>query len=59
MHYAVGKKKWIEEKRGIRQDIENENVWVLEHDGKVIGTGSLGENRIERLYVLPAFNCLL
>lgn len=45
----------LHDERGIRQDIENENVWVLEHGGKVIATGSLGENRIERLYVLPEF----
>lgn len=40
---------------GIREDINNENVYVLLKDGKLIGTGTKKENHITRVYVLPEF----
>ncbi len=39
----------------IQADIQAGNVWVLRVDGRTIGTGSIEENNITRLYVLPEF----
>lgn len=39
----------------IRRDIENNNVYLLEVDGKPVGTGSIHENEIGRVFVLPEF----
>jgi len=36
-------------------DIQAGNVWVLLVDGRIIGTGSIEENNITSLYVLPEF----
>lgn len=41
------------DKERILGDIQKGNVWVLVRGGKIIGTGSVEENRIDRLYVLP------
>lgn len=39
----------------ISQDILEGKVWVLRLDGRIIGTGSLEEEHITRVYVLPEF----
>ncbi|SHH76421.1 Ribosomal protein S18 acetylase RimI [Sporobacter termitidis DSM 10068] len=40
---------------GILEDIERGRVYVFSAGGAVIGTGSVKENEIYRLFVLPAF----
>lgn len=37
----------------IRRDIKNSNVYLLEVDGKPVGTGSISDNEIGRVFVLP------
>lgn len=37
----------------IKADIERKNVWVLLCDGKLVGTGSMEDNHVARVYVLP------
>ncbi len=39
----------------ILRDIEKSNVYVLEADGLIVGTGSFEENHVTRLYVLPEY----
>ena len=39
----------------IKEDIKNENVYVLLRYGNIIGTGTKKENHITRVYVLPEF----
>ena len=39
----------------IGEDIENGNVYVILENNKIIGTGSIKENHITRVYVLPEF----
>lgn len=39
----------------VMKDIVDGNVWVLVHDGQVIGTGSMEENHITRVYILPEY----
>lgn len=39
----------------INEDIQKRNVYVLLEDHKIIGTGTVKENYITRVYVLPAF----
>ena len=36
-------------------DIKNENVYVILENNKIIGTGTITENHITRVYVLPEF----
>lgn len=43
------------DKRRIQQDIQNGNVRAPVQDKKIIRTGSVEENRIDWLYVLPEF----
>ena len=42
-------------KERVLPDIQAGNVWVLQLDGRIIGTGSIEENHITRFYVLPEF----
>lgn len=37
----------------ILRDIKNNNVYLLEVDGKPVGTGSISNNEIGRVFVLP------
>jgi GNAT superfamily N-acetyltransferase len=37
----------------ILRDIKNNNVYLLEVDGKPVGTGSISDNEIGRVFVLP------
>lgn len=39
----------------ILRDIKNNRVYLLEVDGKPVGTGSISDNEIERVFVLPQF----
>lgn len=39
----------------IRKDIENGNVFVLLEENEIIGTGTVIENHITRVYVLPGY----
>ncbi|MCM1314867.1 MAG: GNAT family N-acetyltransferase [Alistipes senegalensis] len=39
----------------IRQDITDNNVYLLEDDNKFIGTVTVNDNEINRLYVLPKY----
>lgn len=39
----------------IGADIENGNVYVILENNKIIGTGTIKENNITRVYVLPEF----
>ena len=39
----------------IGADIENGNVYVILENNKIIGTGTIKENYITRVYVLPEF----
>lgn len=43
------------DKERIGEDIENGNVYVLLENHKLIGTGTIKENHITRVYVLPDF----
>ena len=38
----------------IRKDIEEGNVYLLNDDGKTIGTVTINDNEINRLFVLPS-----
>ena len=42
-------------KENISEDIKNENTYVLLENSKIIGTGTIKENHITRVYVLPDF----
>lgn len=42
-------------KENIGEDIENGNVYVLLENSKIIGTGTIKENHITRVYVSPDF----
>ena len=42
-------------KENIGEDIENGNTYVLLENNKIIGTGTIKENHITRVYVLPDF----
>lgn len=39
----------------VMKDIADGKVWVLVHDGRIIGTGSREENHITRVYILPEY----
>ena len=39
----------------ILEDIEKGTVWLLEEDGCLIGTVTIKENAINRLFVLPEY----
>lgn len=39
----------------VLSDIEHGTVWVLEHDGSPIGTMTIRENAVYRLFVLPEY----
>ena len=39
----------------IGADIKNESVYVILENNKIIGTGTIKENHITRVYVLPEF----
>ena len=39
----------------IGADIKNENVYVILENNKIIGTGTIKEKNITRVYVLPEF----
>ena len=39
----------------VLEDIENERVWLLEDDGCFVGTVTIKENAVNRLFVLPEF----
>lgn len=41
--------------KNIMEDIENEDVYVLLENNKIIGTGTRKSNHITRVYVLPDF----
>ena len=43
----------LHSKERIREDIQAGNVWKLVCDGRMVATGSLTENHITRVYVLP------
>ena len=42
-------------KENIYKDIENETVYILLENEKIIGTGTIKENHITRVYVLPDY----
>jgi GNAT superfamily N-acetyltransferase len=42
----------------IRKGIETETVLLLDIDGIIVGTGSIHENEISRMFVLPQFQGL-
>ena len=42
-------------RENILSDIENGHVWLLEEGGRLIGTVSIKENAINRLFVLPEY----
>lgn len=44
---------FLHSRERIKADIEEENVWMLLCDGKLAGTGSVDQNHITRVYVLP------
>lgn len=39
----------------ILEDIEKGTVWLLEEDGRLVGTVTIKENAINRLFVLPEY----
>lgn len=39
----------------IMEDIEKDCVWMLYADGQIVGTGTLKENHITRVFVLPEY----
>lgn len=42
-------------KENISEDIKNGNTYILLDNNKIIGTGTIKENHITRVYVLPDF----
>ncbi len=42
-------------RENISEDIENQNTYILLHEGELVGTGTKKENHITRVYVLPRF----
>ena len=39
----------------VLEDIENERVWLLEDEGSPVGTVTIKENAVNRLFVLPEY----
>ena len=39
----------------VLEDIENERVWLLEDEGSPVGTVTIKENTVNRLFVLPEY----
>ena len=39
----------------ILEDIESNRVWLLEDDGRFVGTVTIKENAVNRLFVLPKY----
>lgn len=39
----------------ILEDIESNRVWLLEDDGRFVGTVTIKENAVNRLFVLPEY----
>lgn len=37
----------------VLEDIENGRVWLLENEGRLVGTVTIKENAVHRLFVLP------
>lgn len=57
-YYAEGVVKFFLEhhsREHVISDIENEIVWLLEEDGRMIGTVTIKENAVNRLFVLPQY----
>lgn len=42
-------------KENIENDIKQNNSYVLEKDGQIVGTGTIQNNHITRVYVLPRY----
>jgi GNAT superfamily N-acetyltransferase len=42
-------------KENIKKDLEKESVYLLSIDDKIIGTGSIDERYIGRVYILPEY----
>lgn len=45
----------LHDKKNIGEDIENGNVYILLENNKIVGTGTIKENHITRVYVSPDF----
>ncbi|MBD5159266.1 MAG: GNAT family N-acetyltransferase [Ruminococcus sp.] len=43
------------DKKTIRQDIADNNVYIIEDNNEIIGTVTINDNEINRLYVLPEY----
>ncbi|MCM1159433.1 MAG: GNAT family N-acetyltransferase [Clostridium sp.] len=57
-YYAEGVVKFFlqhHSRENILPDIENEIVWLLEEEGKLVGTVTIKENAVNRLFVLPEY----
>ncbi len=39
----------------VKEDIVNANVFLMESDGYIVGTGTIKENEIKRLFILPQY----
>lgn len=55
-YYPEGVVKFFLEhhsRQNVLSDIENRIVWLLEEDGRMVGTVTIKENAVNRLFVLP------
>ena len=57
-YYAIGVVDFFlkhHKQDNILEDIENDRVWLLEEDGLFVGTVTIKENAVNRLFVLPEY----
>ena len=45
----------ISPKEAIKDDLINANVYLMESDGYLVGTGTIKDNVIKRLFILPQY----
>lgn len=57
-YYPKGAVQFFKEyhkEEAIKQDIEKENIFYIEMEQQIIGTGTINKNEIGRLFILPQF----
>lgn len=57
-YYAIGVVDFFlkhHSRENVLSDIENGIVWLLEEDGCMVGTVTIKENAVNRLFVLPKY----
>ena len=57
-YYAEGVVEFFQEhhsRENVLSDIENGIVWLLEEEGSMVGTVTIKEDAVNRLFVLPGY----